>query len=306
MIRLKHWVIVAVFLGMASPAFAQGSTDLQWPECEWRPGVIPADQAIRGCTSVINGTEGTMVAPASAYNIRGEAHRYEGDYGPAIDDFTSALRLRPNFPEALRHRALAQLSQRRFAEALADCNAALSLNPNDDDALYARGLVFFSSGDYTSAIANFTSVLERNPHASSALFVRGEAFDALHDHEHAIADLTAFINLGPRLPNYALALCDRGRIYALQGDRSRAMADFEASTKASAGTSCAYGERAKIYEKEGDYQSALRDMDTAIANNPGMTDFFIQRARLKDQLSDPDGAAADRAHAEELKAGNRE
>ena len=59
--------------------------------------------------------------------------------------------------------------------ALKDCNEALRLRPNFVDALDSRGLVNLKSGQTKNAIADFDAALKINPRLTSSLYGRGLA-----------------------------------------------------------------------------------------------------------------------------------
>ena len=59
--------------------------------------------------------------------------------------------------------------------ALRDCNEALRLRPNFVDALDSRGLVNLKSGLTKNAITDFDAALRVNPRLSSSLYGRGLA-----------------------------------------------------------------------------------------------------------------------------------
>jgi tetratricopeptide (TPR) repeat protein len=82
---------------------------------------------------------------AEAYNERGHAYYWTGDYPRAIADFTRAIELRPNYPNAFNNRGAAYMaSGGHSGRALADFNQAIQLKPDFRNAYVnranARGL----------------------------------------------------------------------------------------------------------------------------------------------------------------------
>jgi tetratricopeptide (TPR) repeat protein len=63
-----------------------------------------------------------------ALNSRGLAHLTLAQYGPAIADFTAALKLDPKFGAALANRGSALAAQRDYSAALSDQTAAIALD----------------------------------------------------------------------------------------------------------------------------------------------------------------------------------
>ena len=62
--------------------------------------------------------------------------------------------------------------------ALKDCNEALRLRPNFVDALDSRGLTNLKSGQTKNAIADFDAALKINPRLTSSLYGRGARQEA--------------------------------------------------------------------------------------------------------------------------------
>ena len=63
-----------------------------------------------------------------------------GDLQAALKDCNEALRLRPNFVDALDSRGLLNLKSGQTKNAIADFDAALRINPRLTSSLYGRGL----------------------------------------------------------------------------------------------------------------------------------------------------------------------
>jgi tetratricopeptide (TPR) repeat protein len=65
------------------------------------------------------------------------------NYDLAIADFSEAVRLNPNLPQAYSKRGDAYVNKGDFDKAIADYSDALRLNPNDTMAYYNRGSSYF-------------------------------------------------------------------------------------------------------------------------------------------------------------------
>ena len=69
----------------------------------------------------------------------------------------------------------AEATDPRLQAALKDCNEALRLRPNFVDALDSRGLMNLKGGQNKNAIADFDAALKINPRLTSSLYGRGLA-----------------------------------------------------------------------------------------------------------------------------------
>ena len=81
----------------------------------------------------------------------------------AINMFSTAIQLHPNYPEALHDRGLIYFYTSDFDRALTDINAALRIKPNHADYLYSRGGAYLGKGDFDRAIADWEAVLRMEP-----------------------------------------------------------------------------------------------------------------------------------------------
>lgn len=85
---------------------------------------------------------------------RGDAYARTKNYLSAIDDFSNALKLNPNFTQAYYNRGLCFYSSNQYDLAINDFNTATQQNPNFTQAYYMRGLSFYKTGNYAMAYEN--------------------------------------------------------------------------------------------------------------------------------------------------------
>jgi protein O-GlcNAc transferase len=74
------------------------------------------------------------------YFNRGHELYHAKKYEMAIDDYSKAIHVKPNFPYAYSDRAASLLELKRFDEALIDFELALKLKPGYPRSLMGRGL----------------------------------------------------------------------------------------------------------------------------------------------------------------------
>ncbi|KAH0520875.1 Tetratricopeptide repeat protein 32 [Microtus ochrogaster] len=72
---------------------------------------------------------------ATAYNNRGQTKYFSVDFYEAMDDYTSAIEILPNFEVPYYNRGLIRYRLGYFDEALEDFKKALDLNPEFQDAV---------------------------------------------------------------------------------------------------------------------------------------------------------------------------
>lgn len=72
---------------------------------------------------------------AIIYYNRGLAHTGSGQFQQAVDDYSQALKHRPNFPTCLHNRSVVYEKMGDIAKAIADVKSLLVLEPSDEDAV---------------------------------------------------------------------------------------------------------------------------------------------------------------------------
>jgi tetratricopeptide (TPR) repeat protein len=172
---------------------------------------------------------------ANEYYNRGLYRFNNGDYTGAIEDWTSAIQLNPNYVLAYNKRAWAYDKTGKADKAIADWEAVLRIDPahntakqNLKNACLARGVTRYNKEDYDRAIADFSRAVELDPDDIGAYNNRGSARFAKEDYNGVIEDFTQIIRLDQ---TNAIVYYNRGCAYSHIGDYDRAVADFEAALK---------------------------------------------------------------------------
>src|SRR3990167_697886 len=173
---------------IAAPAVAQ-SDDPDFFECEYGTD----DEQIAGCSALIQSGRLATADLAAAFYFRAEgyfsqAYFSQGDYARAIADYSEAIRLDPQFVEAINGRGFAYSNQKDYARAIADFSEVIRLNPQWADAFYHRGYAYFSTKDYVRATADFTEANRLYPNYALALYGQSLAKAALGQSVESKAD----------------------------------------------------------------------------------------------------------------------
>jgi tetratricopeptide (TPR) repeat protein len=157
--RQATWRIVAVSgIWLSLPADAQPA-DTNDASCKnSNPNL-----AISSCTSVIQSGSLAGDILAAAYNDRGDAYTNKYDDEHAIADYNQALKLRPNYVQALVSRGLAYANQQNFELAITDYSHAIRIDPTNAKAFYGRGLAKFGLCDIDGAEQDLAKARELDP-----------------------------------------------------------------------------------------------------------------------------------------------
>ena len=98
-------------------------------------------------------------------------HFKEKDYSAAVDAYTEAIKIAPNYEKALYNRGKAQLKLKKYKSALGDFQKTVQLNPKHDKALLYSGICFMKAKNYPAAISHFNKSLkiEKSSYALTCL-----------------------------------------------------------------------------------------------------------------------------------------
>jgi len=80
-----------------------------------------------------------------AYNFRGVARTYQGDFAGAIADYTMALQIKPAYAEALNNRGFAWVRKGDLKQALHDFSRAIEIKPVLLDAYNSKAWILATS-----------------------------------------------------------------------------------------------------------------------------------------------------------------
>lgn len=162
---------------------------------------------------------------AEEYFERGLKHQKAGNWEFAIEDYTQAIRLKPDYAFAYNNRGYTYKDQKQYEKAIHDYNEALRVKPDLAEAYNNRGNAYRNLGRYDEAIHDYTRSIEfGNPELHLPYNNRGNAYNNQGKYEEAIRDYNKVIRLKPDL---AEAYNNRGSTYALQGKYKQAKEDYE-------------------------------------------------------------------------------
>ena len=110
---------------------------------------------------------------AYAYNNRGNAKNYLGQYQAALVDLDEAIRLKPDNAYAYNNRGITKKGLDQHEEALVDLDEAIRLKPDMASAYYNRGITKEDLGQPEAALTDYDKALELEPNDAGVYNNRG-------------------------------------------------------------------------------------------------------------------------------------
>jgi len=176
--------------------------------------------------SEISNSELTPSDPAEKKVDQGIASYNSGNLEQAIQDFTEAIELDPDYALAYFKRAVAFRILGDYEQAIADYDQAIRIDPKESNAYNNRGWCYFNLGDYEQAIADYSHAIEVDPnnsHFTAPYNNRGWVYYLQAHYDQALDDFNRAISLNPS----AYALIRRAVVHDTMGHPEKAADDFE-------------------------------------------------------------------------------
>jgi len=227
-------------------------------------------------------TATVMPRDAAGFGARGSAYLMQRDYGHAIADFTTAMRLAPGAAKYAYNRGVAHFEKGESVLALADFDHAVALNPKDELAASARGQIFLARGDQLAAQKAFAQAIALAPDHPDALWRAANAFDEAGKFQIAIQYYDDLIRRFPADTHLAQMLNARCWTRGESGQElDIALGDCEAALKLAPGSANILDSRAFVELRLSQLDKAITDYDDALAREPSEADSLYGRGLAK-------------------------
>lgn len=178
--KSKTPILVGVVLGLIGVAFGSSIliTSLQPKSVELSmPGFQRPERYMdRSLTQWTNEIEQNPDNP-ELYVNRGTLHAMRDERTNAIDDFTEALKLKPNYLQALAQRSFVYMAVAQYDKAFADANTLVTLVPDSAEGYAKRGMVYESCEMFSEAVADYERAIAIDP--SNAYYYYGASMNLL-------------------------------------------------------------------------------------------------------------------------------
>jgi tetratricopeptide (TPR) repeat protein len=194
-------------------AGAAASEPRIWPDAKvlWIAGVVVVALAL-GIWMISSGRD------AESFYQQGADLYKQKQYDQAIDAFTQAIRLKPDYAVAYNDRGIAYDDEKNYDLAIQDYNQAIKLNPNYANAYNNRGNAYSDEKNYDLAIQDYNQALKLDPNYADAYNNRGVAYEKKKQYQQALQDYDRALSADPNVKN---AQKNRERVAAMLKEQGR-------------------------------------------------------------------------------------
>ena len=205
-----------------------------------------------------------LIAEESAefYYDRGNEYYKAGDVDSAIEDWTEAIRIMPDYLLSYIHRGFAYYAKRELDQAINDLSESIALEPNIPIVWNGRGSAYYVKGELEQAIEDFSRAIVLDPQYATAYTNRGISLRDKGEYSKAIVDFSVAIALEP--DNFT-AWVSRGHVFSLIGNTDRAIEDYSKCISINQNEASVWDSRGLLFLSYGELDRAIEDFSKAIA-----------------------------------------
>lgn len=235
---------------------------------------------------------------SETYFNRGYECSKKKDYDCAVDNYTKAIELNPQYADAYYNRGVTYDDKGNYDQAIRDYNKTIGVNSQYANAYYNRGNAYNDKGSHDRAIKDYDKAIELNPQYADAYNNRGLAYYNNRNYEQAIKEYDKVVELNPQ---FAGAYSNRGLAYYKKRNYEQAIRDYDKAIELNPQYASAYNNRGNVYNDRGNYDRASKDYSKAIELNPQYANYnYNNRGVTYEKLGQTAKAKADYQKYKEL------
>ncbi len=222
----------------------------------------------------------TLAAEPNEYILHsglGQAYSLRDEPAAAEREYLQALRLNPDFIQALCSLGIVYAQQKRYDKAVPLLSRAITLDPKSADARLSLGAAYAQTGRLDLAEAQFRAAIALVPLNYNAHNVLGKLYFDSGRLQEAEAQFRESLACEPNLA----ALDHLGYIYMRWGDRGRAEKAFQAALSLNSKDSHAHYNLGLICEGSGRSAQARQEFQAALAADPDNPEISSALAKLQ-------------------------
>jgi tetratricopeptide (TPR) repeat protein len=161
---------------------------------------------------------------ADEHYLMANAYSAFGQYENATKEYQTALKIRPDYPDAWNNLGIVLNKQEKYNESLLAAQNATRYNPDDAEAWYNKGYTLGMLGRYDEEIDSYKQALSIRSNLSSAWENMGVAYFDKKMYPEAAG---AFLNETSHDPHNAIAWYYLGTVYEKMEKLPDAISSYE-------------------------------------------------------------------------------
>jgi tetratricopeptide (TPR) repeat protein len=177
-----------------------------------------------------------------------------------------------------------------YEDAIEYFSQAMAMDPNYSEYYNDRGAVHFKMGHLHDAERDYLRAIELSPPYAEVWTNLGQCYRAMERMDDAVGAYTRALDLDPAS---VLALVGRADAHGDLGRAELALTDYDQALALEPDQPVVLGSRAIVHYEGGRVSEALADLDAAIAQAPDMAELYQNRAVALQDLDRQDDAARD-------------
>lgn len=147
------------------------------------------------------------------YLCRGNLHAMRDERTNAIDDFTQAIALKPNYLQAYSDRSFEYMITAQYDKAFQDANKLISLSPKSANGYARRGMIYQSCEQFAEGVADWRKAISIGGGNAYYFYGLAACLIKLAEYDEAERILLQAIELGDDNGTYSANL---GLVYTFQ------------------------------------------------------------------------------------------
>lgn len=231
---------------------------------------------------------------ANEWFEKGLRHTVSNEEESAIEEYTQAIALNPDYAEAYNNRGIAYYNrglssgdQSQFERAVKDFRKVIALKPGSYSAHFAQGAIYVYQEKYDRALGELNKAIALDPDEGVAYVGRGFVYmqEKSKDLAKAVEDFSKVIARGG--PWSAMAHVNRGAILVGGKQYDRAIDDYSKAIELGPRNAQAYLGRGVALALKNLFSRAVEDLNRAIELNPKLPTAYNIRGMVYAQIGNP-------------------
>ncbi|MDG1890984.1 MAG: tetratricopeptide repeat protein [Verrucomicrobiota bacterium] len=208
------------------------------------------------------------VRTAREFYNQAKSASQQGLLKEAMELYRDAIRIDPDYGQALTGLGAILLNQKRIDEAQPLFEKAIQLDPHHATALINLAMIEQIRGDMDSAIERLRGVVDRNPEYHEAYLNLGSVLASTKNYDEAITHLSKAVELNPKM---VVAHLNLAKAYAATGQLEKSEASYRDVMNLNPRMPYPYYGLGLLQARQGDHHKAVSSFREAIslgARNP--------------------------------------